>query len=56
MSKRTLILFGVGVLLLIGALFSLKTEMTKADPQPEEEEETLKPTGNVSEESDAATI
>jgi|WetSurMetagenome_2_1015567.scaffolds.fasta_scaffold42475_6 hypothetical protein len=40
MSKRVLILFGVGVLLLIGALFLLKYELsTEPEAEPEAESE-----------------
>jgi len=40
MSKRVLILFGVGVLLLIGALFLLKYELsTEPEAEPEAEAE-----------------
>lgn len=39
MSRRTLILFALGVVLLIAALFSLKIELTpKQEPEPEEPE------------------
>jgi hypothetical protein len=53
MSKRTLILFGIGVLLLVGALFSLKMELNNENPKEdieEEEEEPVIPETNVSEE------
>jgi hypothetical protein len=36
MSKRVLILFGVGVLLIAGAFFLLKYELTEKDQEPEE--------------------
>jgi hypothetical protein len=36
MSKRVLILFGVGVLLIAGAFFLLKYELTEKEPETDE--------------------
>jgi hypothetical protein len=43
MSKRVLILFGVGVLLLVGALFLLKYELSTQPEEITEEEPEAQP-------------
>jgi hypothetical protein len=39
MSKRVLVLFGVGVLLIVGAFFLLKYELTEKDQDADPEED-----------------